>query len=93
MAVRVLEGGTVEVRNPHDGSLLAEVAEARAADVDRAVDAAREAFTQGMQVAALSAAAVAVSAAVLVVAFVRRMAFGEEERSDVPDEAPRMAPS
>lgn len=38
------EGGTVEVRNPHDGSLLAEVAEARAADVDRAVEAARRAF-------------------------------------------------
>lgn len=38
------EGGTVEVRNPHDGWLLAEVAEARAADVDRAVEAARRAF-------------------------------------------------
>ena len=44
-----------------------------------------------MQVAALSAAAVAVGAAVLVVAFVRRMAFAEGS-SDVPDEAPRMAP-
>jgi aldehyde dehydrogenase (NAD+) len=39
-----VDGGTVEVRNPHDGSLLAEVAEARAADVDRAVVAARRAF-------------------------------------------------
>ena len=57
------------------------------------LDTAQEAFTQGMQVAALSAAAVAVSAAVLVVAFVRRMAFADEGRSDVPDEAPRMAPS
>ena len=42
--VDALEGGTIEVRNPHDGSLLAEVAEARAADVDLAVDAARAAF-------------------------------------------------
>ena len=30
----------LEVLNPHDGSVLAEVAEARAGDVDRAVDAA-----------------------------------------------------
>jgi aldehyde dehydrogenase (NAD+) len=37
-------GGTIEVRNPHDGTLLAEVAEARAADVDLAVDAAQRAF-------------------------------------------------
>ena len=42
--VDAVDGATVEVRNPHDGSLLAEVAEARAADVDRAVDAARRAF-------------------------------------------------
>ena len=34
--VDAVDGGTVEVRNPHDGSLLAEVAEARAADVDLA---------------------------------------------------------
>ena len=38
------EGATFEVTSPHDGSLLARVAEARAADVDRAVDAARAAF-------------------------------------------------
>ncbi|HEY5664339.1 MAG TPA: aldehyde dehydrogenase family protein [Ilumatobacter sp.] len=37
-------GTTIEVRNPHDGSLLAEVAEARAADVDLAVAAAQGAF-------------------------------------------------
>ncbi|HET6439222.1 MAG TPA: aldehyde dehydrogenase family protein [Anaeromyxobacter sp.] len=37
-------GGRIPVQNPHDGSLLAEVAEARAADVDRAVAAARRAF-------------------------------------------------
>jgi aldehyde dehydrogenase (NAD+)/betaine-aldehyde dehydrogenase len=42
--VDAIDGGIVEVRNPHDGSLLAEVAEARAADVDRAVTAAQRAF-------------------------------------------------
>jgi len=39
-----LDGASIEVRDPHDGSLLAEVAEARAADVDRAVRAAQAAF-------------------------------------------------
>jgi acyl-CoA reductase-like NAD-dependent aldehyde dehydrogenase len=39
-----LDGASIEVRDPHDGSLLAEVAEARAADVDRAVQAAQAAF-------------------------------------------------
>lgn len=39
-----VDGGTIEVRDPHDGSLVAEVAEARAADVDRAVVAAQRAF-------------------------------------------------
>jgi aldehyde dehydrogenase (NAD+) len=38
------EGVSFEVTNPHDGSVLARVAEARAADVDRAVAAARAAF-------------------------------------------------
>ncbi|MDO8359515.1 MAG: aldehyde dehydrogenase family protein [Devosia sp.] len=33
-------GGTIPVYNPYDNSLLAEIAEARAEDVDRAVDAA-----------------------------------------------------
>jgi betaine-aldehyde dehydrogenase len=42
--VDAVGGGAVEVRNPHDGSLLAEVAEARAADVDLAVGAAHRAF-------------------------------------------------
>jgi aldehyde dehydrogenase (NAD+) len=37
-------GGTLEVLNPYDGSRLAEVAEAREADVDRAVAAAARAF-------------------------------------------------
>jgi aldehyde dehydrogenase (NAD+)/betaine-aldehyde dehydrogenase len=39
-----VEGTTIEVRDPHDGSLIADVAEAGAADVDRAVDAAAAAF-------------------------------------------------
>ena len=37
-------GATIEVLNPHDNSLIAEVAEARAEDVDRAVEAAKAAF-------------------------------------------------
>ncbi|MFL6129178.1 MAG: aldehyde dehydrogenase family protein [Mycobacteriales bacterium] len=39
-----VDGGRIETRDPHDGSLLAEVAEAREADVDRAVAAATAAF-------------------------------------------------
>ena len=39
-----VEGGRIPVLNPHDNSLLAEVSEARPADVDRAVEAARRAF-------------------------------------------------
>jgi aldehyde dehydrogenase (NAD+) len=42
--VDAAQGATFPVGNPHDGSQLAEVAEARAEDVDRAVDAARAAF-------------------------------------------------
>ncbi len=42
--VDAADGATFEVVNPHDGSKLADVAEARAADVDRAVAAARSAF-------------------------------------------------
>jgi aldehyde dehydrogenase (NAD+) len=38
------EGGRIQVFNPHDNSVLAEVSEARQADVDRAVEAARRAF-------------------------------------------------
>jgi aldehyde dehydrogenase (NAD+) len=38
------EAATIDVHDPHDGTLLAQVAEARAADVDRAVVAARTAF-------------------------------------------------
>jgi acyl-CoA reductase-like NAD-dependent aldehyde dehydrogenase len=42
--VDAVHGGTLDVHDPHDGSLLAQVAEARAADVDRAVAAAAAAF-------------------------------------------------
>jgi aldehyde dehydrogenase (NAD+) len=42
--VDAADGGTIEVRNPHDGSVLAEVARAQQVDVDRAVEAARSAF-------------------------------------------------
>ncbi len=42
--VDALEGTTIEVLNPHDCSVLTEIAEARAADVDRAVEAAKAAF-------------------------------------------------
>jgi acyl-CoA reductase-like NAD-dependent aldehyde dehydrogenase len=38
------EGGRIQVLNPHDNSVLAEVSEARQADVDHAVEAARRAF-------------------------------------------------
>ena len=39
-----LDQATLEVLNPHDGTVLATVAEAGEADVDRAVDAATRAF-------------------------------------------------
>ena len=42
--VEARDGRTIDVRNPHDGSLLAAVALAGAADVDRAVLAAAAAF-------------------------------------------------
>ncbi len=42
--VDAVEGGRIPVTNPHDNSLIAEVSEAGAADVDRAVEAARKAF-------------------------------------------------
>ncbi len=42
--VDAIDGGTIDVLNPFDNSLLAKVAEARAADIDRAVAAARKAF-------------------------------------------------
>jgi aldehyde dehydrogenase (NAD+) len=42
--VDAIDGGTIDVFNPFDNSLLAKVSEARQADVDRAVAAARKAF-------------------------------------------------
>ena len=42
--VDAVDGGTLEVRDPHDVGLVAEVAEARSADVDRAVASAAAAF-------------------------------------------------
>jgi acyl-CoA reductase-like NAD-dependent aldehyde dehydrogenase len=42
--VDAVDGGAFEVFDPHDGSKLADVAEAKAIDVDRAVDAARRAL-------------------------------------------------
>jgi len=38
------DGATIDVHDPHDGSLIASVAEAREVDVDRAVTAAAAAF-------------------------------------------------
>jgi acyl-CoA reductase-like NAD-dependent aldehyde dehydrogenase len=42
--VDALDGATFETLNPHDGSVLAAVAEAGAADIDRAVESAAAAF-------------------------------------------------
>jgi acyl-CoA reductase-like NAD-dependent aldehyde dehydrogenase len=50
--VDAARGGRIPVTNPHDNSLLAEVAEATAADVDRAVAAARGAFPAWARLAA-----------------------------------------
>ena len=47
-----VESGRIPVTNPHDNSILAEVSEARAADVDRAVEAARKAFPAWSRMAA-----------------------------------------
>jgi aldehyde dehydrogenase (NAD+) len=48
--VDALDGGTIDVLNPFDNSLLAKVSEARAPDIDRAVAAARKAFPAWAQV-------------------------------------------
>jgi aldehyde dehydrogenase (NAD+) len=50
--VDAIDGGTFEDFNPHDGTKLADVAEARPADVDRAVEAARSAFPSWSSTAA-----------------------------------------
>ena len=43
----------IPVLNPHDNSLITEVAEARQADIDRAVAAARRAFPGWARMAAM----------------------------------------
>jgi acyl-CoA reductase-like NAD-dependent aldehyde dehydrogenase len=50
--VEAAQGGKIPVTNPHDNSILAEVAEATAADIDRAVAAARAAFPAWARLAA-----------------------------------------
>ena len=50
--VEAAEGGRIDVINPHDGSVLAQAAEATAADVDRAVAAAGAAFPAWSRMAA-----------------------------------------
>src|SRR6267378_158756 len=46
------ECGTIEVLNPHDNSKLADIAEARAGDVDLAVEAATRAYPSWREMAA-----------------------------------------
>ena len=50
--VDAVGGGTIEVINPHDCSVITEIAEARADDVDRAVEAAAGAFPEWRRIAA-----------------------------------------
>ena len=45
--------GRIPVLNPHDNSLITEVAEAQKADIDRAVEAARKAFPAWARLAAM----------------------------------------
>lgn len=47
-----LDGATLEVLNPHDCSVITEIAEGRANDVDRAVAAAQAAFPKWKRLAA-----------------------------------------
>jgi aldehyde dehydrogenase (NAD+)/betaine-aldehyde dehydrogenase len=51
--LHAMAGGVIEVHNPHDGSKLADVAEARAEDVDLAVDAAEAAYPAWSSMAAM----------------------------------------
>ncbi|MGZ6950139.1 MAG: aldehyde dehydrogenase family protein, partial [Ilumatobacteraceae bacterium] len=50
--VDAADGGTIEVINPHDCSVITEIAEGRAVDIDRAVDAAAAAFPAWRSMAA-----------------------------------------
>ncbi|MEH6570042.1 MAG: aldehyde dehydrogenase family protein [Halioglobus sp.] len=51
--VDAIDGGTIDVLNPHDNSLITQVSEATAKDIDRAVESAQAAFPEwsGMQAA------------------------------------------
>lgn len=51
--VDAVAGTSIEVYNPHDGSMITEVAEARAEDIDRAVEAAAGAFPEWSSMAAM----------------------------------------
>lgn len=51
--VDAVAGTSIEVYNPHDGSKITEVAEARAEDIDRAVEAAADAFPEWSSMAAM----------------------------------------
>jgi len=50
--VDALDGSTIDVLNPHDGSVLTRIAGAGAADVDLAVEAAQAAFPKWSRLAA-----------------------------------------
>ncbi len=50
--VDAASGGTIEIINPHDCSVITEIAEGRGDDVDRAVDAATAAFPAWRRMAA-----------------------------------------
>lgn len=50
--VDALDGSTIDVLNPHDNTLITKVAQAKAADVDRAVAAAERAFPKWSAMAA-----------------------------------------
>lgn len=50
--VDAVAGGTIDVLNPHDGSLITAIAAAEAEDVDRAVQAAQRAFPAWARMAA-----------------------------------------
>ncbi len=50
--VDAADGATLDVFSPHDNSVIAKIAEAKAADVDHAVDAAEKAFPAWSRMAA-----------------------------------------
>ncbi len=86
MWVDGLDGASIEVRDPHDGSLLAEVAEARAADVDRAVQAAQAAFGAWRHTTAEERGRLLLKLADLIEADADELALLETQGSVVPVE-------